>query len=75
MQACKACKKTHYGFCEEKSVPLSTRIKAGKWVDGDRVPDYWEPVLGGTSEKVLSEVSAMERKIKRLETELRGYKP
>ncbi len=75
MAPCQACKKPHYGFCEDKSVPLSARIKAGKWVDGDQVPDYLDNVLDGTSAKIYAEVAAMERKIKRLEADLRGYRP
>lgn len=69
MKPCKACKQAHYGFCDEKSVPLSTRIRAGKWVDGDRVPDYLDTVLDGSSQKILAEIEALEQRIKELEGE------
>lgn len=39
-RACSACHKFHYGHCRDQSIAISTRMAAGSWIDGDRIPDY-----------------------------------
>ncbi len=57
---CLACTKHHYGPCHDKTVPLSTRMRAGLIVDGGKARDYRAKALATS---FVAEVMRLERTI------------